>query len=359
MNDTDESSLADPRNVFLRQLSVRSELIARRVDGFVGNGWDINGLALIHAESRRLAEGSVLHEFPATVEVLGDIAEILCGVLEREELPDPQLGARLHDLSKQLQQRAPPAPATFSETYVPANLAEEFALMKAADAARGDPAPSVTIEQTHDPWGDDVALFGKSGASGHNPALLPASAIAKGRAAVPATLAAPTGLAANAAAATARWPAATADGKPPAMPSDFRLYHLTDYGPLSLELDQRLEAMGLEVELLEDVAELTELLCGRGDLRLTPCEQVGAEEEHQEEQQAECVHGPEHFAAQQHAERDARDRPNTPPGAAEGALPGTVVKEGRHFWCDPLFIDSQESSAADSPFSARSAPSGR
>ncbi|MEO7251575.1 MAG: response regulator, partial [Arenimonas sp.] len=260
MNDTDESSLADPREVFLRQLSARSELIARRVDGFVRTGWDINGLALIHAESRRLVEGSVAHDYPATVEALGDIAELLTGVLEREELPDAELGERLHTLARRLQQQAPPAPAVFAETYVPADLAEEFALMKAADAARGDPAPAVTIEPTNH-WGDDVALFGKSGANAHNTPASPTAAAAKATPVAATSPAAPIVLAANAmAAASARWPAATADGKPPAMPSDFRLYHLTDYGPLSLELDQRLEAMGLEVELLEDVAELTELL---------------------------------------------------------------------------------------------------
>ena len=44
------------------------------------------------------------------------------------------------------------------------------------------------------------------------------------------------------------------------MPSDFRIYHLTGYGALSLELDQLIEAQGLEIELLEDVDELNELL---------------------------------------------------------------------------------------------------
>ena len=253
MNVTDESALADPRQVFLRHLSARAGLIARRVDDFVRTGWDINGLAVIHAESRRLAEGSVSHDFPATVEALRNIAELLNGVLEREELPDAEVGERLHTLARQLQQLAPPAPATFAETYVPADLAEEFALMKAADAERGAAAPVVTIEQANH-WGDDVALFGKSAANAHDSPPLSAPAATSGPVASIALAGTPT------AASNARWPAPTADGKPPAMPSDFRLYHLTDYGPLSLELDQRLEAMGLEVELLEDVAELTELL---------------------------------------------------------------------------------------------------
>ena len=44
------------------------------------------------------------------------------------------------------------------------------------------------------------------------------------------------------------------------VPSDFRIYHLTGYGALSLALDQLIEAQGLEIELLEDVDELNELL---------------------------------------------------------------------------------------------------
>jgi EAL domain-containing protein (putative c-di-GMP-specific phosphodiesterase class I)/PleD family two-component response regulator len=40
----------------------------------------------------------------------------------------------------------------------------------------------------------------------------------------------------------------------------FRIYHLSRMGPISLELDQRLSAQGHEVELLEDAAELKELL---------------------------------------------------------------------------------------------------
>jgi EAL domain-containing protein (putative c-di-GMP-specific phosphodiesterase class I)/PleD family two-component response regulator len=40
----------------------------------------------------------------------------------------------------------------------------------------------------------------------------------------------------------------------------FRIYHLSRYGPISLELDQRLSAQGLEVELLDDADELKELL---------------------------------------------------------------------------------------------------
>ncbi|MGH8499913.1 MAG: response regulator, partial [Methylococcales bacterium] len=42
--------------------------------------------------------------------------------------------------------------------------------------------------------------------------------------------------------------------------SDFRIYHLTAYGALSMALDQRFEAQGLDLELVEDIDELKELL---------------------------------------------------------------------------------------------------
>jgi EAL domain-containing protein (putative c-di-GMP-specific phosphodiesterase class I)/PleD family two-component response regulator len=52
----------------------------------------------------------------------------------------------------------------------------------------------------------------------------------------------------------------TGDGATLLVPSDFRVYHLSASGELALALDQRLEAQGLEVELLEDPEELNELL---------------------------------------------------------------------------------------------------
>ena len=55
-------------------------------------------------------------------------------------------------------------------------------------------------------------------------------------------------------------PAPSSGSRALVVPADFRIYHLTGHGPLSLELDQLIEAQGLEIELLEDVDELVELL---------------------------------------------------------------------------------------------------
>jgi len=42
--------------------------------------------------------------------------------------------------------------------------------------------------------------------------------------------------------------------------ANFRIYHLTAYGPLSMALDQRFESQGLDLELVEDIDETKELL---------------------------------------------------------------------------------------------------
>src|SRR5882672_11330419 len=44
------------------------------------------------------------------------------------------------------------------------------------------------------------------------------------------------------------------------VPENFRIYHLSGLGEISVELDQRLESQGVDVEILEDANELAELL---------------------------------------------------------------------------------------------------
>ena len=224
MNDHDESNLADRRNAFLRQLSTQAEVIGRRLNRFLQSGWDINGLSLIYSDACRLGDGSEIHGLNQTAEPLRAIAELLKDALGQEQLPDLELGERLCALAQTLNELVPPAPAVASDEFVPANLAEEFALMAAADAAQTKAADAALVEDEVNAWGDGVAR------------PPPAKA------------------------AASRSPATPGEAPTLVVPSDFRVYHLTGYGTLSLELDQRIEAQGLEIELLEDVDELNELL---------------------------------------------------------------------------------------------------
>ena len=65
MNPNDESRLAEHRHAFLRQLPRRVETIGRRLLRFMQDGWDINGLALIHEDAVKLGAGCERHGLEA------------------------------------------------------------------------------------------------------------------------------------------------------------------------------------------------------------------------------------------------------------------------------------------------------
>lgn len=259
----DGSQPADRRAAFLRQVAVRTEVISRRLDRFLQTGWDINGLSVIFSDACRLGEGSTAHGLDEIAEALHAIAALLKEALEHEKLPDVETGGRLCALVQTLTELAPP-PEVVPETPAPspATLAEEFAVLARAEAAKGKQAVATIIHESDDAWSDAVALFGKAPDRSPEPPR-PARAAPISRAGPLTSSAPPSPAPAEApapAATPARAPAAPVETHKLVVPSDFRVYHLTAHGPLSLELDQRLEAQGLEIELLEDVDELNELL---------------------------------------------------------------------------------------------------
>ena len=298
MNNHDESRLADRRDAFLNVLPVRAEAIGRRLNRFRQSGWDINGVVLAYAEARRLGAGSAEHGVPEPEAPLHALSGLLREVIEQEQLPDAALGERLCALAQSVIDLAPPAPPVPvqpGETGDEAAPADDFTVTHFVlpPVVTTTPTPEAELSEEDDIWGDGVALFGKSetrsddarptarvqaapaaasprisstrraatatasvAQAGSEPAAPRQAAPARVTASAPAKLASP----AAKPAAPAASPIAGNDGGHLVVPPDFRLYHLTGYGALSLELDQRLEAQGLEVELLEDVAELNELL---------------------------------------------------------------------------------------------------
>ena len=251
MTEHDGSQLAEGQHVLMRLLPVRAQLMARRLQRFYRSGWDINGLALMQAEAAQLGEGSASLGLDAASRTFSDIAEILYGVLDREELPDEALGARLDSLAAELGENLPrPAQQSEAEAEMQVELTYEVVELTISTGEESDDASDATIDSSDvddvDIWGDGVPLFAK-----------PAVAVAKASSAATAAAAAATKPPASASATSAAKAGADAALT---LPADFRIYHLTGYGPLSLELDQRFEAQGLEIELLEDVDELNELL---------------------------------------------------------------------------------------------------
>ena len=116
MNLDDESQLAELRLAFQRHLPRRTEVIGRRLQRFLQSGWDINGLALIHADARRLGQDSARHGFPEAGEYLTGLADLLDDPLAQETLPDPTTGERLWNLAEKLVDVVPRAPDPVRES---------------------------------------------------------------------------------------------------------------------------------------------------------------------------------------------------------------------------------------------------
>lgn len=269
MNLDDESQLAELRLAFQRHLPRRVEVIGRRLQRFLQSGWDINGLALIHADARRLGADSARHGFPDAGEHLTGLANLLDDALAQEVLPDPTTGERLWNLVEKLIDMVPRAPDPVRET-TPRQLGN-------SDRAE---SPPLTYWRR---WGQDAPPATIDAEPGTPAASAPSieeqlweHVVPNQKVALPPVSTAARATATPTAAVTS--PKAPAPAPPPRSPpieqvlepvadvvraplaAGLRIYHLTGHGPLSLELDQRLEGLGVEVELLENAEELTELL---------------------------------------------------------------------------------------------------
>ena len=111
MNPHDESRLAGHRHAFLRHLPRRVELIGRRLHRFLQDGWDINGLALLHEEASDLAQHCAQRELEALAGVFGELADRLGEPLHAETLPTAAQGQTIWQLVEQRQRAAGLQPA--------------------------------------------------------------------------------------------------------------------------------------------------------------------------------------------------------------------------------------------------------
>lgn len=269
MNPHDESRLAEHRHAFLRLLPRRVEMIGRRLHRFLQDGWDINGLSLMHHDAHWLGEACTRHGLDAAAGHFAQMHALLGETLETQTLPDPGLGDRLWHLVEDIGDCVPMA----------AEPAAAASLPRQTDhAGRGETPPANYWRR----WGDDAPAaqavqvsepqsFEDLNITAAEPAELPMPTFAP--LLTPTPFAEPPAKAAAAPApvgTAGKRKKASVDPAPKAAPSantpsapvgtGIRVYHLTEHGPLSLELDQRMEALGYEVELLETADELCELL---------------------------------------------------------------------------------------------------
>ncbi len=263
MNNLDDS---EQRTAFLRLLPARAEVIGRRLERFAESGWDINGLALIHGDAARLRTASEKFGLVAPIAPLEQLAALIDRLLVDEKLPNADLGSTLAQLGRDLLAVVPPAPPMEAEPeFEPTSLEPEVITLASAAGAGEMPVARVVaapVREETDAWGDGVQLFGRPAQSPDAKAPMPA-----GPRSAPMTMTASASALAVAAVPTPAvptpavpTPAVPVDPSALMVPKDFRIYHLSGCGALSLELVQKFEAQGLEIELLEDADELNELL---------------------------------------------------------------------------------------------------
>ncbi len=234
------------RLAFLRHLPKRIEALCRRARRFCEEGWDINGLTLLHEDVQRLAGASGRYGALEASEQLLMLETLLGELADTGGLPDEAGNGHLLALLESL---ALHGGAEASEADEPARALEPEA----------EPATAVQPRDLHAEtpptnywrrWTGDAPPAAE--------ALVPAVTTVAPKTADTEAAARPLApLPAARAAETAPARSASATPRPG---GGRRIYHLTDGGELACELDQRLEAQGYELELLEAPSELKEIL---------------------------------------------------------------------------------------------------
>lgn len=260
----DTQQRAELRLAFLRHLPRRIDVIAQRARRFLRDGWDINGLSVLHEDVQRLSGVAGRYGEVGASERLAVLEALLAESLGQQALPDAEADAQLTQLIDDL---APPLPAAHEQAVEPPRVRHdpsdrsEVAPQRYWRRWAGDASPPQAQRHVETPIAAPA------------PAPVPEPPVVVHGAVV-------TQLPTPAPAAPPREPvAASAPASKPAVPSTpvrsitprpppasagigarRRIYHLSDSNRISIELDQRLEALGYELELVDSGDELKDLL---------------------------------------------------------------------------------------------------
>ena len=316
MNQQETAVHAEQNSALLRIIPKRVEVMSRRLQRFLKDGWDINGLALLQDDAHTLAHACARQELLEPAESLQALAGLLDITIEQQELPDPTVGERLRNLMEGLQAALPTMPDDVQDMYAgrerigDSTVRAEIPPMAYWRRWGGD-APSIVAVQTRldnlknmpaantddeaiDQWSDTAKddgqathndVFGDNDFNKNDFAQnnfagndfvasadsLPSAKLEIVSVTVPSTSSLPSQIAKPASKFGAgnlppmiRAPqnsaTNTVENLQLPVSSEFRIYHLTAYSEFSVALDQRFEAQGLHLELVEDIDELKELL---------------------------------------------------------------------------------------------------
>ncbi|MGH8109005.1 MAG: EAL domain-containing response regulator [Arenimonas sp.] len=305
MNQQETAALAEPNSALLRIIPKRVEVMGKRLQRFLQDGWDINGLAILQDDAHALARACAEQDLAEPAESLQAMAGLLDITIEQQELPDPTLGERLHNLMESLRAALPTMPDDVQEMFASRERIggdysgrAEIPPMAYWRLWGGDAPPATAVkvdaesrayasrqvvEEEKDPWSDSAKHHGSTPTGTksitdhvfkrtpeemprHPPQMTTSSIVgvtfssSLSGGIQPKPDAAPAASIVTAVKKAAEEAAVTPESLELPVPSEFRIYHLTGHGPLSVALDQCFEAQGLDVELVEDIDELKELL---------------------------------------------------------------------------------------------------
>src|SRR5262245_24791869 len=105
-----DTQRAELRLAFLRHLPKRAEALGRRGRRLCRDGWDINGLSLLHDDVQRLAGVSGRYGVLEVSEQLLALEDLLGQFLSNETLPDAAANERIEQMLAELAPSLPPIP---------------------------------------------------------------------------------------------------------------------------------------------------------------------------------------------------------------------------------------------------------
>jgi diguanylate cyclase (GGDEF)-like protein len=269
----DTQQAAELRLAFLRHLPKRLDTLRKRGQRLCTQGWDINALSILFREIQTLAGACGRYGLLDSGELLFSLESFLSPFVEKVAIPNPgQTDAFAAQLRK-----LEPLIAQHEDQYGESTSTQAAAALTVATAQSGGFALQVTPPSDYWKRFQVVPAAAKASPVAALPAPAPASARAIPTPApvVPAPIA-PAAIApvVSAPATVAPVPLAPEPEPVMAVPAaaandtaaaprrgeQRKVYHLSDGNPLACEVDQKIEAAGYELTLLDSVVELKEVL---------------------------------------------------------------------------------------------------
>ncbi|HET8941542.1 MAG TPA: EAL domain-containing protein [Rudaea sp.] len=238
----DTQQAAELRSAFMRHLPKRLETLRKRGQRLCTQGWDINALSMLLRELQTLAGACGRYGLLDIGERLFALESFLAPFVEQVAIPN---ASQTQTFAGQLQELGKLIARHQDDHAAPATLAAE-ALTVAPIQSGSYPLQVTPPAEYWKRFGPPPALEPR--ASAPAPASVPVK--------TPATTTPLATVATADAPADANEPPQA--HKPPQ--EQYKVFHLSDGNALACEVDQKIEAAGYELTLLDSVDELTEVL---------------------------------------------------------------------------------------------------